>query len=222
MKKTILSLVALFLAINGFSQKLKVKESHENIGGGNNNALVVTLYDVKPSDAEKTFRSFMKAYDGKSSSKDGGVFIDHALIKDMGNNTIDIYGKAQGSKEDKEIKFIVAFNLGGAFLNSSEHKDQYKVAERIVKDFAVKATKDAIEEELKDAQKVQSKLEDEQKELEKENKNLNNDIENYKAKIKKAEEDIVKNKTNQDNKKLEIETQKKAITNIDLKLKAVD
>lgn len=222
MKKILTLAFALTIGLSASAQKIKVKQSSENIGGGSHNALTVNLYGINPSDAEDAFRSFMKTYDGKRGSKDGGVFIDHAMIKDMGNNTVDIYGKAQGKKGDPEITFVVAFDLGGAFLNSGDHKDQYKVAERIVKEFAVKATKDAIESQLKDAQKIQSKLEDDQKSLEKDSKNLNEDIEDYKAKIKKAEEDIVKNKADQDKKKTEIETQKKVVGEVDKKLKAVD
>src|ERR1019366_3197747 len=209
---------AVTISLSAFSQKIKVKESNENIGGGSHSALVVTLYGVNPSDAEDAFKSFMKQYDGKRSSKNGGVFIDHATINDMGNNTIDIYGKANGKKGDPEIKFIVAFDLGGIFLNSSDHKDQFKVAEKIVKEFAIKATKEAIAEQLKDAKKVQSKLEDNQKDLEKDNKDLKGDIEDYKAKIKKAEDKIVINNADQTKKKAEIEAQKKVVGEIDKKL----
>lgn len=222
MKKIITLAIALSLGITAYSQKIKVKESNESIGGASHNALTVTLYEISPSDAEDAFRSFIKKYDGKRSSKEGAVFSDHAMIKDMGNNTIDIYGKAQGKKGDPEITFVVAFDLGGAFLNSGDHKEQYKIAEKIVKEFAIKATKDAIEEKLKAAQKIESNFEDEQKSLEKENKNLNDDIADYKAKITKAEQDIAKNKTDQDKKKAEIEAQKKVVGEIDKKLKAVE
>lgn len=214
---------AVAIVVSASAQKIKIKESRENIGGGSNNAFIITLYEVSPSEAEDAFRSFMKQYDGKRSSKDGGIFVDNATIKEIGgNNTVDIYGKAQGKKGDPEITFIVAFDMGGAFLNSGDHKDAHKAAEKIVKEFAVKATKDAIEEKLKSAQKVQSGFEDEQKSLEKDQKNLLSDIEDYKAKIKKAEDEITKNKSDQDKKKAEIEAQKKVVTEIDKKLKAVD
>ena len=222
MKKTATLVFAAFIGVSAFAQKIKVKESNENIGGAGHNALTVTLYDITPSDAEDAFKSFMKTYDGKRSSKGGEVFIDHAMVKEIGNNTIDIYGKAVGKKGDPEITFVVAFDLGGAFLNSGQHHDQYKVAEKIVKDFAVKATKDAISDKLKDAQKIQSKLEDNQKDLEKDNKNLISDIDNYKAKIKKAEDDVVKNKADQEKKKGEIEAQKKVVSDVDTKLKSVE
>jgi len=223
MKKILTIAFALTVGLNATAQKIKVKEGKENIGGGSNNSFTVTLLEISPSDAEEAFRSYMKQYDGKRSSKDGGIFIDNATIKEIsGNNTIDIYGKAQGKKGDKEITFVVAFDLGGAFLNSGDHKSEAKTAEKIVKDFAVKATKDVIEEQLKDAKKAQGKLEDDQKDLEKEKSKLEKDIEDYKSKIKKAEDDIVKNKSNQDKKKGEIEAQKKVVDDVDKKLKAVD
>ncbi|CAN5328082.1 hypothetical protein BH10BAC1_BH10BAC1_03650 [soil metagenome] len=222
MKKILTLAIAVTLSLTVSAQKIKVKQSSENIGGGSHNALTVTLYGINPSDAEDAFRSFMKKYDGKRSSKDGAIFVDHATIKDMGNNTIDIYGKALGKKGDPEITFVVAFDLGGAFLNSGDHKSQYDVAEKIVKEFAVKATKDAIESKLKDAQKVKEKFEDEQKSLEKDNKNYNEDIEDAKKKIKKAEDDIAKNKTEQEKKKAEIEAQKKVVSEIEKQLKSVE
>jgi len=222
MKKNLTLAIAAFISFSGLAQKVKVKESNESIGEGSHNALVVTLYGVNPSDAEDEFKSFMKEYDGKRSSKGGAIFIDNALIKEMGANTIDIYGKANGKKGDPEITFIMAFDLGGVFLNSSEHKGQFNTAEKMVKDFAVKAIKNAMEEQLKGAQKIESKLEDNQKDLEKENISLNSDIEDYKTKIKRAEDDIVKNKAAQDQKKAEIEAQKKVVGDIETKLKAVD
>lgn len=222
MKKTLTLVFAVLITVTASAQKIKVKESNEAIGEGSHNALVVTLYGVNPSDAEDEFKSFMKKYDGKKSSKNNAVFIDNALIKEMGANTIDIYGRATGKRADPEITFIVAFDLGGAYLNSSEHKDQFKTAEKIVIEFAVNTTKKAIEEKLKDAQKVQSKLEDNQSDLEKENKNLNSDIERYKSKIKKAEDGIVQNKSAQEKKKAEIAAQKKIVGDIETKLKSVN
>ncbi len=221
--KSLITLIAISVCISAYAEKIKVRESKEDIGGGNNNALVITLYGINPSDAEDSFRDFMKQYDGKRSGKDGGVFIDNATIKQIsGSNTIDVYGKALGKKGDPEILFVVAFDLDGAFLSSSENVSQFKTAEKITREFAVKVTKDAISGELKTAQKVQRNLENNQKDLEKDNQDLHNDIEKYKEKIKKAEADLVINQTNQTTKKLQIETQKKLVTDIETKLKAVE
>lgn len=215
--------MALSVCVSAYAEKIKIRESRENIGGGTNNALVITLYGVSPSDAEDAFKDFMKQYDGKRSNKDGGIFIDNAIIKEIsGNNTIDVYGKAIGKKGDKEITFIIAFDLGGAFLSSTQHSAEFKEAEKLTKQFAIKTTKDAIEAELKAAQKTQKNLEGEQKDLEKDNKDLLDDIDKYNAKIKKAEADLVTNKADQDKKKAEIEAQKKVVTDIGTRLKTVE
>ena len=222
MKKYFVLVIAAVTSFSVSAQKIKVKESNENIGGGSHNSLVVNLYDISPSDADDAFRSYMKTYGGKRSSQDGGIFIDNATIKDMSNNTVDVYGKAQGKKGDKEITYIISFDLGGVFLNSSDHKDKYKVAEKLVKDFAVSTCKDIIEQELKVANKKESNLESDQKDLEKENRNLNSDIEDYKAKIKKAESNLVTNKSDQEKKKSEIDVQKKVVSDVEIKLKAIE
>ncbi|MBA3971328.1 MAG: hypothetical protein H0X46_04170, partial [Bacteroidetes bacterium] len=87
MKKIFTLILAVTIGLAASAQKIKVKQSSENIGGASHNALSVTLTGISPSDAEDAFRSFMKKYDGKRSSKDGAIFIDHATIKEMGNNT---------------------------------------------------------------------------------------------------------------------------------------
>ena len=202
------------------SQKIVIKESPEPIGGGTHNALTVKIPDINPAEAEEGFKSHMKAYNGKRTSKEGSAFIDNADIKEMSDNTVDVYAKAVAA--GKDVNFSVAFDLGGIFLSSTTHKDKYLVAERIVKEFAVKMTREPLLEQLKNAQKSQSKIEGEQKSLEKDNINLNEDIQNYKAKIRTAEENLAKNKAEQDKKKLELETQKKVVIEVETKLKAME
>lgn len=221
MKKTTTLTAALLIGFFSFAEKLKVQEKNEKIGGGNNNALVITIYEVSPDDIESKFKSVMKDYDAKVSSKDGGLFGDNAVIKEMGNNTVDIYARVEKVK-DGESKLIVAFDLGGAFLNSSEHKDKYKITEKIVYDFAVKITKDAISAVVKAEEKKLDNLNDNQKDLEKKNANLNDDIKEYEEKIKKAKEDLEKNKADQEKKKAEIEAQKKVVEEVNKKLNAVE
>lgn len=104
----------------------------------------------------------------------------------------------------------VAFDLGGAYLSSSDG-DKHSAAKKMLKEFAVKTTKESLGDKVKDQEKVLGKLEDNQKDLEKDNKNSKSDIENYKSKIKKAEEDITKNEAEQSKKKSEIEAQKKVV-----------
>ena len=164
----------------------------------------------------------MKGWNAKTEKKDGGMFGDNAKITSInGNNTIDIYAKTVQGK-DNEVKFMVAFDLGGAYLSSSKQGSEAREAKKIVYDFAVKMTKDAIAGQLKAAEKILNKQVDDQEDLEKDKAKLEKNIEEYKEKIKKAEEDILINKSDQEKKKGEIEVQKKVVEEIKKKEKVLD
>lgn len=220
MKKLLFAGAMLAFSTGVFAQKIKVSESSEKIGGGSHNALVVSIYESTPEAIEKEWRSLMKDYDAKVTIKDG-VFADNALIKAMGPNTVDVYARTEKGK-DNEIKFIVAFDLGGAYMSSSQHSQQYGVAKDIVEKFARKMTKESIEDQLKAETKILNKLISQEKELVSDQESLTNDINDWKAKIKKAEEDIVKKKSEQEKKKGEIATQQKVVDAVTAKQKGVE
>lgn len=200
--------ILVFLAVNNvFAQySIKVKESKESIGGGNNKCFTVNIYETTTDDVEKAWEKLMKSYDAKVSTKKE-IFADNALIKDLTNNTVDVYAKCD-KKSENEIQFLVAVDLGGAFLNSSEHSSQFKTMEKIIKDFAKKATLDGLENKIKDQQKVFDKQTKEFEGLVKDKEKLEKDIENYKEKIKKAEEEIKQNQNDQSAKQKEVDTEK--------------
>jgi chromosome segregation ATPase len=131
--------------------------------------------------------------------------------------------------KDGETKLIVAFDLGGAFLSSSNNKDKFNEAKKMVNDFAIKTTKEAIAGQRKAAEKVLGNLTDEQHDLEKKQEKLNSNIEDYKAKIedynkriKEAQDDLAKNKTDQEKKKAEADAQKKVVDAVTAKENSVE
>lgn len=231
MKTKIISIGAICIFIGAINfasaQKIKVTESNERVGGGKNPALVVTIYDATPDEIAKAWKSVMKSYKAKVSMGDE-VSADNAVISAInGNNTIDVFAKTEKIKEG-ETKFIVAFNLGGAFLSSSM-SSQFSEAKKIVYDFAVNTTKDALAGQRKAAEKLLGKLEDQQHDLEKQKTKLDNNIEDYKAKIedyqkriKDAQDNLVQNKSDQEKKKQELDAQKKITDAIIAKEKAVE
>src|ERR1035437_8686753 len=134
--KYMITLSLLFIAFSSFAQKIKVVESTERIGGNKNSAFVVSIYNSTPDEVANKWKSLMKDYKGKVSIKDE-VFADNAVISGInGNNTIDVYAKAE-KINDGETKLIVAFDLGGAFLSSSSSSDKLKEAKQLIHDFAV-------------------------------------------------------------------------------------
>ena len=150
MQKWIIIFIALSLSLQLKAQKTKVEEKRENIGGGVNNALVVTIFSADVSEAEKEWKKMMKSAKAKVSGRKE-IFADDANLPYISDNTIDVYAVFDQKKDD--VYMVVAFDLGGSFLNSSDHKTQYKAAEKMIYDFAVDIAKQCIENNLKDEEK---------------------------------------------------------------------
>jgi hypothetical protein len=215
-------LILGFISIQAVAQKkIRVEEDRTNIGGGKNPSLIVTIYEASEDDINSGWKSIMKGYNGKISSKDGGHLADNVVIKDLSNNTCDVYYKTE-KVNDKEHKLIISVNLGGAFMNPSDHGTQNTYFKKLLLDYATKTSNEAIADELKDAEKALSKLQSAQLGLEKDQDGLKRDIEGYKTKIKRAEDDITRNNTDQSKKKSEIESQKKVVETITKKKDAVN
>lgn len=192
------------------AQKINVKSGSEKFSSGNQNCLKTTIYFNNEDDVKSEWKSFLKDFKNEKVKNSGNeVFGDNVLFKDWGNNPVDVYATFIENKKDQTVEMNVAFDLGGAYLKSSD--ERYASAEKMVKEFAVKMTKVPMEKKVKENEKALNRLEGDQKDLEKDNKNLKSDIESYKEKIKKAEADIKKNEENQSKKKAEIETQKKVL-----------
>jgi hypothetical protein len=221
MNKFTLSLSAVLFTSLSFAQEIKVRESNESFSNGSHNALTVTLYVKDKSMVEKEWKSTIKDFNpDHTNEKSGEYFFDNATFKPIGNNTVDVYSKAKETK-DGGIELTVAYDLGGAYVSSSEHKDKFEYFKKLMYEFAVKTTKDVLHDEWKLATKDLNKTLDKQKDLEKDNKNLDQDIKNYEDKITKAKSDIETNKKEIEVKKKEAEAQQKIVDALKLKMDAV-
>lgn len=210
MKATSIIGSVLFFTLTANAQKINVKNGSEKFSSGSQPCLVTTIYANTQDEVQSEWKSFLKDFKNEKVKNSGNeVFADNVLIKDWGNNPVDVYTTFKENKKDQTVEMNVAFDLGGAYLKSSD--ERYNSAEKMVKEFAIKMTKIPLEKKVKDNEKALGKLQDNQKDLEKENKSLKSDIESYKEKIKKAEDDIKKNEENQLKKKAEIEAQIKVV-----------
>ncbi|HEX7415434.1 MAG TPA: hypothetical protein VF411_15430 [Bacteroidia bacterium] len=222
MMKQILIAGFAIASLNVFGQDIKVKESNESFSNGSHNALSVTLYVSDISMVEKEWKSQMKSfgYDKAHEQKDE-YFFDNVLFKKMSTNTVDVYSKVDEAKGSKGIVLTAAFDLGGAYLSSSTHKSQYDYIKTMMHDFAVKTSQDVLDDQIKDASKALSSLQNKQSSLEKDNKGLADDITNYNQKIKKATDQIEQNKKDIETKKGEVTTQQKVLDGIKAKKESI-
>lgn len=203
--------ILLSLSAGISAQTIDVKDGHGKFSSGSHDAVTSVIYENKMSEVIHEWKKVMKDFKHeKVKDSDGEVFGDNILIKDWGNNPVDIYAKFDENEKEKTIKMSVAVDLGGTYLNSSD-KDKHRYMEKMVKEFSVKMTKAPIEEQLKDSKKAEEKLEDKLKDLEKDKKDKQDDIENYKNKIVKGEKEVIEKNAALEKKKDEVKTQKKVV-----------
>ena len=222
MKKQTLILTISIASLSVFGQDIKVKESTESFSNGSHNALSVTLYVTDINMVEKEWKSQLKSfgYDKAHEQKDE-YFFDNVLFKEMGANTVDVYSKVDEVKGDKAVQLTAAFDLGGAYLSSSDHRDKFDFMKKMMHDFAVKTTKEALDDQIKEASKTLSSIQSKQTSLEKDNKGLADDITNYNQKIKKANDQIEQNKKDIETKKGEVTAQQKVLDGIKAKKESI-
>lgn len=222
MKKQLYILCSiLFTSLIGFSQnEVKVTEQNESFNVGSKNAIVATIPYGKKDVVEKMIKKELKDWNGKYDSKGGEFFVIQAVSKFMGEKAFDTYVKIVS---DKEGDFRVAFatDLGGAYLTSSAHGEQFKAMREKVKSFAKEAASKCIEEDIDSNKDKLSDLEKKQASLEKEKKSLEQDIEDYKKKIAQAEDKIKANEKSQEAQKEAIKTQQTVVSDIEKRLKAI-
>jgi hypothetical protein len=210
--KKLFTVTAICFAGFAFSQSINTKETNEKFSTGSQNAFVTTIFENNANNVISEWKKALKDFKNvKVKDSDNEVFGDNILIKDWGNNPVDFYAKFEEDKKAKTLKMSVAVDLGGTYLSSSTDKDKARFVEKMVKDFAVKMTKEPLTDAVKANEKQLAKLEDDQKDLEKDNKNSKEDIENYKKKITKVEKEVIDRDVDIEKKKGEINVQKKVV-----------
>lgn len=225
---------ALLVFISGghlsFAQvKTTIREEVRSNSKGSYSCLVMDCPGVSSEKVKDVWDQYVKEFKGKTKhdNKNKETFTDDATIKEMSENSVDIYAKIE-EKGDKGSEISVWFNLGATYVSQKEFPKQFEVANRLMEKFSKKLSADMLEDQLKEEEKTLRKMEDDLKDLEKDEKKSKKDIEEAKEQIKKAEEDIKKSEENiktkveeQGKKKTEIDTQKKKVSEIENTMKSM-
>ena len=203
--KKIFTLALAFIAFNSFSQEVLIKETNVNIDGAKNGFEINIPYADKKT-TEKELKDLFKSWKGSFSSKKDVMKADDCKDKQMGENTFDVYGTVvEGGEEGSKV--YIAIDLGGAYLSSKDHANQFKIMESELKVWAVKTATIYVEEIEKTEEKNLKDKEKELSDLEKEQAKMEQEIEDYKKKIEENEKAIEQSKKDQETKKEEIKTQ---------------
>lgn len=195
-----------------------IVEKKVSMSLGPQNAFYVEIQGADKKLAEKTFYEFVKEY-GKM--KENGKAREHFLMATKipvinGTSPLDLYAKFEEGKGMATT--FVWIDLGGAFVNATEHASQTTALRQFMKDYFVSVRKKVVAEEVKVEEKNLSNLEKDLKKLREKNEDLHKDIEKAKLKIAESEKNIEKNLVDQDNKGKEISTQKDVLGKVTEKL----
>ena len=218
--KQLFTLLITAISLGAFAQNdVKITEESVSYSAGSKNSIVVTIpygnYDV----VVKELKSEMKSWGGKlKSSKTEYTTLQSSMKNFFERKTFDAYGKT--IKNGDVVSVAVAIDLGGAFMTSSQHATQFTEMKEILRQFAIKAGKASLKDEIKVQEKVLAGYEKEQKSLEKEKESHLKEIEGYKKKIEESQKKIEDNVVLQTKKKEEVKTQSskiKAMENLNLK-----
>ena len=221
MKKTILSLAIGLLSLNLASAQ--VSEGSYSMSLGSNNGLRMELPGAEKKLVEKEWTAFSKEHFKEKAKKNKSkeYFSDDSEIKAFSTrNTVDVYADIQES--GTSVMVTVFYDLGGAFLNSSEHSEDYVEAEKLMYKFALAFQKTLVEAELKEEEKELKDFNKDLEKLKKDKENYEEDIEDYKQKIEERIKDIEQNVQDQANKEAEIQTQEGVVKEVEERLRDLD
>ena len=105
----------------------------------------------------------------------------------------------------------VWFDAGSFFLNRLDDPARTNETKTLLSRFYYDVRRAAVGQEVKAEEVRLKELETRQKKLQRDNTTLLKDIENYKAKLKKAEEDLVQNQKDQESTIIDIEKQRQNV-----------
>jgi len=213
----ILSIMMLSLVVSA----QEVKQVDKTMSLGNKPAYYVEVNDIDKKVVEKAWEDYMKSYGKmKDNKKAKESYMNQVSIPMInGANKVDVYSKQEEGKN--QMTTYVWIDLGGSFANPKDNPKQVEGINQFLFDFWVFAKKKAVSNELEDQEKVQKNLEKDLSKLEGKNEDLKKDIEKAKEKIRQAEIDIEQNLRDQDNKRVDIATQKKMVEKVVEKLNSI-
>lgn len=219
--KIFLVIAALFLAQFTFAQE--IREEAAVMSQGVNNAFILTLKNVEQVDLQGIWGNLVKDFKGgkaKGVKKSNELMADDVEIKEMSENTVDVYALIKEAGEDAQI--YVWFDLGGAYLSSKMHQDRVPTAKKILQRYAKMVEKEQTALRLEKEEEMLKEMEKQMEELVKTQRKAESQIEDYKQKIAEEEAAIEQSKRDQAAKQKEIDQQKSKLESTKTYLKKID
>lgn len=193
------------------SMSVRVEEGELAMSKGANNAIMLTLPNADAKKAAAIWKTYTKSFKSKTKKVKGSdeMFSDNARLPDVSDNSVDIYASFDDSGDGSVVS--VWFDLGGAYLNSYEHRRGYGGAVTMLEEYSKEVGKSVEEEQLKLDEKALKILIKDLDKLKKSNELYHNKIDDAKKLITEMESNIKQNLQDQEKKNTEIKTQKDTV-----------
>ncbi len=216
MKTAFLGVVLLLAFVTeATAVELQVRETTVSFKDGNHNALTIKIIGVQEKQVIKAWAKKMKRNKGKTDKSKHGVVAERVTWKSIFATPTNYLAKTE--LNSSTLTLSVAVNLGGAYLNSSDHKSAYKSLEKELIAFAKEVLKAQVQDEISAAKKVLKKNERKLTSLQSANARYKKNIEKWKQNIIDAEDAIVQNESDQVTQEQVIVDQKVVVEEIVLK-----
>jgi hypothetical protein len=215
--------VALCASSTLSAQWNMVQETERNMSFGSRPCFRLEFAKADPSLVEDLWKDYVKNnFKGKlKRDKGSGEWFATGLKSNMMDG--DVFGVYSTiDKSDKGTVLTVWIDAGTYFLSRRENSGKTEEVSRSLRTYYFDVRRAQIGKEIKDQEAKLKDMDLKQKKLQKENESLRKDIEAYKAKLKKAEDDVVKNEKDQETTILDTEAQRKVLEDIHRRLDNVE
>jgi hypothetical protein len=222
-KSTFLGALFFFVSASLSAQWGIVRETERSMSFGNRSCFRVEFSNIEPNVVLDTWKEFVrKTFDAKvKKDRKGDEYIASEARADyITLERFTIY--AQVEKNGATTALNVWFDLGNYFLSSRENPESARETADVLRQFYYDTRRNAIAEELKAAENQLKTMESQLKKLERDNEALYKSIEDYKARIKKAEEDILKNTQSQEAQIVNMGAQQRRVEEIKGRMRNVE
>ena len=212
--KTITSILLILFTNFFFAQSVSLKETTEDFSTGKQNAFKVNVPYCTADYIAKKLKGELKDWHGKYKESKGEHTVKMGKLKDLGDKPFDVYAKVI-EKDDKDCYISLSIDLGGAYLNSKDHPEKYKVIKSEITKMAIKISKDQINKDISREKDALKDLEKQKKSLIKEEDKLSKQIKDYEKQIEQNKKRIEEIKNLKQTKSSEIKKQEEVLKSVE-------
>ncbi len=219
MKKIIFcSLIFSFISLAVTAQ---IKEAEGKMSQGQKPCMVVTFENAEAEVLEESWIDYQKNFKGKTKKdkKSGEIFSDDSEIKEISDNTVDLYSRVD--QNGKNVELRVWFDLGGAYMSAAAHPDKARSAKTYLANFEKEYGKEVVTMQIDEKEDQIKDLEKEIKNIEKENKDMSQEIEKMEEKIKEYQKTIKENEKVKSEKESALKSEQQALKTLESTLKGL-